>query len=246
MTLYFRSDTRDPKKIFENGFSPKDDQNILWYYHALRFEINKNQRLSIGYAQDALSTYCICMSSKFESTLLFPPSTNYTETYVYLISLPDAIKIQYDEQGQLILDPMRDQSVDIKDLILDLHSLQTEQAAFILDEQQKKTLTYGRLFEHDHNNLKVAWPLYGYEAVAYQVPPERILCAIKCKRENLKLDEHGLYANNNIFLNTLNNQHFIPYDENDKNTADDLLNDIKLKNVIDSPTVPYGLGGKTF
>lgn len=260
MPLYFRSDTRSPEEIFKKGFSPRVDKQEDWVYYALYFSTDLQKKLSYEHAQDANLCYCICMSTKMESTTIFPIDDSIADTYIYVMSLPEAIKVKYDEKGKAMLDLTPDSSPDIKNIIVDLHSLQTTQAGLIL-ENQRKANQYPTLFcdqRKENSNLFAGWALYAYEAVAHHVPTENIICAIKCTRENTKASEitytnsnikeslHPPYTDFKLGGNIILNNEFKPGDGRDQNDALNLVNELKDKDSLKSPNIYYGLGGKAF
>ncbi|KTD12991.1 hypothetical protein [Legionella jamestowniensis] len=68
---------------------------------------------------------------------------------------------------------------DSKNLVIDLHSFQAKQANNIYHFFASQEV------EHDNLTTYAAWPLYAYEAIAYQVPATAIVAAIKCSRKPL-------------------------------------------------------------
>ncbi|WP_058534843.1 hypothetical protein [Legionella saoudiensis] len=109
-SLYFRSETRSPDEIFNNGMSARNLEDILeynketWWYSAVKGKLFKN---NLGYnlsATDADTHQCVSLTTKFESSAVFPLNSTHNfptslkegETYVYFISLPKALKVDYE------------------------------------------------------------------------------------------------------------------------------------------------------
>lgn len=246
MPLYFRSDTRSPDKIFKKGFMPREETGEEWASNALYFDDDMNVRIAFQHAQDADRDFGICMSTKFESAVIFPTDKSIHETYVYVISLPEATKLKYSKEGKVTLDVECTFPVDIKNVVLDLHSLQATQARLILNDFKKSTSSPTFFKERRERTLEAAWPLYAYEAVAYQVPAQDIICAVKCSREELQVDRDLIHTEFKVKSDIISNPQFKSFAENNQRDAFDLLNELKAKNYIATPTLHYGLGGKTF
>jgi hypothetical protein len=154
------------------------------------------------------------------------------------------------------------------DMILDLHQLQSAQAGKIVNHAYKTGL-------FDQNtSAHAGWPLYAYEALAHNVPPENIIGAVKVHREE-KMDvvidksashpdktvtserkftvEGDVRMNNNFISNqTLSvgrggKERMIDVDySKEKATATAFLERAAKETSMETPNVYFGLGGKTF
>ncbi|MCL9683034.1 hypothetical protein [Legionella maioricensis] len=173
--LYYRSDTRPPEQIFKDGFSPRiDGYGDGWWKEAIKYRGYTND-CGINYQSiDGDASVCICMTTKLESAPIFPLNTE--TSYIYAIALPEPTKIEYlgKGKGEVRLSRTSDTPSDFENIILDFHSFQATQTGNIC-----------RFFDHGVDNLGAyaGWSLYAYEALAYKVPPQSIICAIKCVRE---------------------------------------------------------------
>ncbi|WP_131793531.1 hypothetical protein [Legionella brunensis] len=180
--IYFRSDTRSPDEIFKIGFTPRIDYADLWWLEAIKSRGYKNDCGIANEAIDADSKACICLTTKLESAPIFP--LNDEDTYIYAIILPDMTQIDYPTLKTTDYRPVllkNDKTpTDSKDLIIDLHSFQAKQASNIYSFFAEKEVEDTAITSY------AAWPLYAYEAIAYQVPPAAIVGAIKCERKPLK------------------------------------------------------------
>lgn len=94
MPIYFRADERPPEVVFKEGFTPrKEGTGENWWRYALGLHGEVSGKFGIdNRSSDAISEYTVCMSSKLESTPMFP-ITGGKEIYIYAIALPEATKI---------------------------------------------------------------------------------------------------------------------------------------------------------
>lgn len=173
--LYYRSDTRSPEQIFEQGFSPKlpEFQNE-WWKEAIKSK-GYIDDLGIDYrAVDSDPSVCVCMTTKLESAPIFPLGNE--DCYIYAMALPKFTQVEYIDEGNggINLSRTEETPLDPKNMVIDLHNLQSKQAGNIC-----------RFFGNHIKNLGIyaGWPLYAYEALAYRALPQSIICAIRCQRE---------------------------------------------------------------
>lgn len=274
MAIYYRSDTRNPDEIFKNGFSPSKDTGNDWIKNAIHLK-QTEQYLQSGEPVDASSEHCVCLTSKFESAALFPTDDRSKETYIYVISLPDASKVKFKDPAQtrLELDINRNNkissendldSLDFTNLVIDLHSLQASQGGYLL-AKQNLVLNPNSFFyqETDHSRrLLAGWPLYAYEAVAHHIPNQNIICALKCTREpnTPTLFERPLSFNTEIPepISCPSREFHCDDLKLNQNFNSQLINNEEYKEVITmveekikqhdlhTPNVYYGFGGITF
>ncbi len=177
--IYYRSDTRPPEQIFKEGFTPKlDEFQERWWREAIKSRGYINDNGLDNQAVDADPVVCVCMTTKLESAPIFPLNTE--DSYIYAIALPECTQIEYLglNTGAVTLSRTADTPTSALDVVIDLHSFQTIQTRNIC-----------RFFEHKVDNLGAVagWPLYAYEALAFKVPTQSIICAIKCTREKSRL-----------------------------------------------------------
>ncbi|WED42439.1 hypothetical protein [Legionella cardiaca] len=260
--IYFRSDSRSPEEIFKKGFTPRIDYGDLWWQEAIKARGYKNNRGIGNEAIDANAEACICLTTKLESAPIFP--LNDKDTYIYAIVLPDATQIDYlGDKPVLVKD--ENSPFYCKDLVLDLHNFQAKQARNIYSFFAEAEI------ETDTLSAYAAWPLYAYEAIAYQVPSAAIVGGIKCIRSPLKnecviscdyISEQGkksydraftfegeFIANSNFSIARhiwLESKEFITtlnFNWAKKDVAN-LFNEVKDKK-LETPNIYYGLGGKT-
>ncbi len=264
MPIYYRADSRSPAEIFKDGFSPREKPKLgekLWWAEAIRAPHYQDHLGGFSQTVDADSNIAITLSSNLESAALFPLNEE-EETYIYAIALPEASKIFYiDNRGDHIPSniPQYDNGtvkviVDVADkknyrnpenLVIDLHSLQTMQAANSARVHEDK----------DEKNLAavVGWPLYVYEALVLKVACESIVAAVKIKRSNMKEKEISTsfrtvsyYTTDFKGIESYDNPNF-----SDKNYSEEALDarqkfkEILKGEVLHSPDLYYGLGGKT-
>lgn len=283
--VYFRSDTRSPEEIFEHGFSAREDKGDSWLFEAIQAgHYNDTQGLE-GEPIDAVSNLCVCLTTKFESAAVFPiadEKDNKSDTsYVYAVVLPDAKQISYlgqksvqfekkDTKDNIIttsgegvmISLERDENTpkDIKEIVLDLHSLQATQAGNIIEAELNKNEKLD-----SEIGLWVGGLLYAYEAIALKVLPQNIVGAIKVTREPEKpveiiskdesknLPTRVYSVENQIFENkNFKNEQKIEcvggtksFDYSKLHTeALDTLKGAIVQHEIQSPDPYYGLGGK--
>ena len=244
MRLYYRSDTRPPETIFLEGFTPRNelvknlDSKQKWWMFGLQ-QTTPYGNIAVSdlhldpltkQTMDAASNYVICMTSEFEAAPIFPilpdASTGdpYSEIYVYVIALPDAIY------------PDNKECPDIE--VFDLHRLQIQQAKQILKNHPQE------------NPAFVTQGLCGYEAFAKKVKPQEIICAVKCKRSDLLPKTAGL----EVFTSTENyaqpfdrsfqmgheifyNSHYVEREEGLKEAASKKLRAVKQKGIQQTKSV---------
>lgn len=265
MPIYYRSDSRPPEHIFEKGFTPRLDMEEEWWHEAIKARGYNDKRGMRNVAVDADLLCAICLSTKLESTPMFPLSNE--DSYIYVISLPESTKVEYEktrrniyiiptlgdvngveiyknsyiftqnpiclyyidnnlefEELSISKDPTLNKLIEcnanintpindfldepflekfwyaitanaghsrqnvcliknentpsnIENVLVDLNSFQTTQAKNIIS-------FFNKLGIHSDNLAPyAAWPLYGYETIAYKVEPKNIICAIQVHRE---------------------------------------------------------------
>lgn len=264
--IYYRSDTRPPEQIFKEGFTPKLDAfQELWWREAIKSRGYASDNGIDNQAIDADPVVCVCMTTKLESAPIFPLNTE--DCYIYAIALPEPTQIDYLGQGNgaVTLSRTNDTPTSALDMVIDLHGFQTVQAGNIC-----------RFFDHRVNNLGAfaGWPLYAYEAIAFKVPSQSIICAIKCTRENSGLgisascdisDKSVLSADKKFTLvgDIIENKRFcsahlislgrtmtsrwelLDYGTLKEQALQDIQR-VKEQEEQYTPDIYYGLGGKTF
>ncbi|KTC80236.1 hypothetical protein [Legionella cherrii] len=252
--IYFRSDSRPPELIFKEGFVPRiKAYGKDWWKEAIKSRGYINDRGIDDKAVDADPAVCICMSTKIESAAIFPLDNE--ETYIYAIALPDFTQIEYvgSGDGEVHLSRTQDTPTDNKEIVVDLNELQTVQTRNIND------------FFKSSMTLSAGWPLHAYEAIAFQVLPSSIICAIKCTRKmaeeqlssasvDKKITLHGDIMQNLNFCDAqilkVGAAHHLRYTTIDyslqRTQAIQQLTELKKMNDIKTPNRHYGFGGKTF
>ncbi|CEG56565.1 hypothetical protein [Legionella fallonii] len=264
--IYYRSDTRPPEQIFKEGFTPKLNQfQELWWKEAIKSRGYINDYGLDNQAIDADPVVCICMTTKLESAPIFPLNTE--DSYIYAIALPEPTQVEYLGQGNgaVRLSKTANTPTDALDTVIDLHSFQTVQARNVCG-----------FFDHKVDNLGAyaGWPLYAYEAIAFKVPPQSIICAIKCTRENSGLninvscdiadkpkcseDKKFMLVGDIIENSSFSRAHILSMGEAMqsrwvglnygplKEQALQEINRVKEQKETYTPDIYYGLGGKTF
>lgn len=105
----------------------------------------------------------------------------YREFYIYALALPSEVKLQLNENGSVALEGNENYFENDKREIIDLHSLQTQQAKNIID-------THSKFFSKNIDKLclHAGNLLYAYEAIAYSIPRNNIICAIRCVAKTRK------------------------------------------------------------
>lgn len=258
--VYYRSDTRPPEVVFKKGFSPKiKDFDNDWWKEAIKSRGYVNDRGIDDKAVDADPAVCICMSTKLESAAIFP--LNNEDTYIYAIALPDFTQIKYvgPENGRVCLLRTKDTPTDSKEIVVDLNELQTVQTRNINEFFNTSTLSAG-------------WPLHAYEALAYEVLPRSVICAIKCTRNNVeeelnsssKLTSRACLDKKIMFVeNVMKNLNFCEAQLVRVGSADQThlrvmdygpqkiqaiqeMMALEQKREYLTPNIYYGFGGKTF
>ncbi len=258
MPLYYRSDTRPPKQIFEEGFIPRvyKEGNELWWVAAIRAEKFKDKIGVDGHASDANSDVCACMAAKLESTAIFPLNKE-DETYIYVMAMPEATKVLYVDDakeanyvspagvGLQLLNNDGKAPEDMKEMVIDLHSLQATQAGNLSKHHEEK--------KAEELGVVAGWPLHAYEAIAAKIPKESIVAAIKVKRFNRK---HKAIASSFSDYAPAESTEFraVEFFEN-KNQAEsyqeenleakkELQEMVESQKSLQSTNIYYGLGGK--
>lgn len=264
--LYYRADTRPPEQIFANGFFPRTPEYAdNWWKEAIKCR-GYSDDCGINYqAIDADPSVCVCITTKLESAPIFP--LNNEDCYIYALALPEPTKVEYLEKGdgRVKLSRTTQTPLDPKEIIIDLHDLQSIQAS-----------NSCRFFKHQLKNISAyaGWALYAYEALAYKIPPQSIICAVQCKRQKKEppiqidcpLGKHPKTSEDKKFVvtsNIIENNHFcqahhfftgksgaftlsvIDYRPL-KEQAVSVLNKLKERKENTTPNIYYGLGGKTF
>ncbi|CEK11707.1 hypothetical protein [Legionella hackeliae] len=265
--IYFRSDSRPPEEIFKTGFTPRVDYDDSWWLEAIKYRGYKNNCGINNQAIDANAEACICLTTKLESAPIFP--LNDEDTYLYAVILPDPTPIDYPstiDSQMPILVKTAETPTDTKNLVIDLHSFQAKQAKNIYHFFAKHDV------EHEKLTTYAGWPLYAYEAIAYQVPSSAIVGAVKCFRSALNntievtcdyIDESpkkSLDRKFSLDKNIILNPHFssaynIWVGSHPANIMSLDLCAVKKKAVqlfeeaanktLETPNLYYGLGGKT-
>lgn len=223
--LYFRSDDRQPEEVFREGFSVRCDYKTKWWAlginHSqsneagLKFTGESAEVNGLFSAVDANSDAAICLTTRFETAGLFPlpeadgkPTIDH-QTYIYAIALPDATKIGYKKTSSSCTYPFLEQAqytpCNDTEVVVDLHSLQATQVGNIANNHitqfgkwsRKKSLIAGGL-------------LFGYEAIAYRVLPENIICAIKCMHQPAEKITVKKIIKSYLFTNKFSTRKFNP------------------------------------
>jgi hypothetical protein len=252
--IYWRSDTRNPlenEKLFENGNTARQpifEEN--WWEKSIRF-------YDYG-STDAIPTNCISVSTNFFSSAIFPIISGNTqgetnESYIYAIALPKAYKINSNQQ----LDAADLTPKNRQNIVIDLHSYQTEHARLFLE---KNSLAYK---QNPLGALNAASCLYGYEAMVHHINKKNIICAVKITRSpqqlQLGLPSCSFQINGEVLVNNkfLESQYLFGLDKNNSTVALNInysnikkdalifLQDLKGK-LLKTPLPIHGLGGKTF
>jgi hypothetical protein len=187
--LYYRSDTRSPSIIFNKGFQPRSRFALNNAKHGLCWGLQREadliensikllpkMNLSLGdfTVDDASPNYAICLTRNFTSAAMFPipklADIILADTYIYFVVLPDAISLQlaYGPHYQAEAIPAYTENT-----VFDLHSLQIQQADYILAQKHG-----GSKFDP----RELGWPLYAYENFAAAISPRNILGAVQIKR----------------------------------------------------------------
>lgn len=187
----FRSDTRHPEEIFREGFSPRlRSSSPRWWEAAVRFpHFGKGHR-----AIDCHPAKAVCLSTRFESAVLFPTTENAPDTYVYFVALPHLSSSILLKNGRLEIDMRREAPTNPKRIAFDLHQYQMIQTNQLIDLLEKKAreLPYQKPLARDHAimdgyqraGIFAGWPLFGYELIARYIPPASIIGAVKiCRTE---------------------------------------------------------------
>ena len=73
--LFFRSDTREPDKIFETGFQTRLTPNVqIRTFPSGRIDVEPNS--------------CVCITRDFAAAAIFPVANPATSSWVYIMDLP--------------------------------------------------------------------------------------------------------------------------------------------------------------
>ncbi len=264
--IYYRSDTRPPEKVFKEGFTPKLDAfQECWWREAIKSRGYSSDNGLDNQAVDADPVVCVCMTTKLESAPIFPLNTE--DSYIYAIALPESTQIEYLGlgNGAVALSRTYDTPTSALDIVIDLHSFQTVQTRNIC-----------RFFDHKVNNLGAfaGWPLYAYEALAFKVPTQSIICAVQCIREHSGLgisasceigDKPTMSADKKFTLvgDVIENKNFsrahllsvgrstasrwegVDYGPLKEQALQEIKR-VKEQKENYTPDIYYGLGGKTF
>lgn len=262
--IYYRSDTRPPEQIFKEGFSPRLEVSDQWWMEAIKYRGYTSDCGINNQSIDADPMVCVCMTTKLESAPIFP--LNNENSYIYAMVLPEATHIDYTGKstGEVRLCRTPETPSDLHNVIIDLHHFQAAQTGNIC-----------RFFDHqvEHLSAYAGWPLYAYESLAYKVPPQAIVCAIKCVREDTDScevscsisDTPKLLENKKFILegDVIENIGFshghifsvgqkseLKWSEQDygplKKQVLAEISQLKKQGETKSPDLYYGLGGKTF
>ncbi len=269
MRLYFRSDTRPPAEIFEQGFKPQAlnadgfvvDESLSYEealsHWSMYSVINPLKHMNSGQATDAYSPGGVCLSTSFEATAMFP-STSSENCYIYVIALPEPKQIHledfskqtYEELRQIMIhngiefDEMSDERYGSKastGAVYDLHNLQLQQVMDLVE--QGKITNMQQL-------LKAAWTLYAYEAVTSEVRPENIIMGVKCTgRRRLRSGSDELAEEDfsvSFRLDEVVINHECNVDEDIRDEASLLVFSMKKQDQqeLRTPSIGWGLGGK--
>lgn len=264
--LYYRSDTRPPQQIFKEGFSPRiSGYEEDWWKEAIKSRGYTNDYGINNQSIDGDPSVCVCMTTKLESAPIFPLNTE--TSYIYALALPEATKIEYlgRGNGEVKLSRTADTPSNLENIILDFHSFQAKQTGNICG-----------FFDHQMENLGAyaGWPLYAYEALAYKVPPQSIICAIQCVRETsdnpleisceisdlTKFSEDKKFILEGDIIENLNfsNAHTLRIGQKNESRWEEIdysllkrqalkeIERVKEQGSTNTPNIYYGLGGKTF
>lgn len=251
---YARGDTRPPEVIFKEGFKPQDYQEDLhWPVNALQSGGNThnfgNERHG-SYTNTGIDANKVVAITAHPMVAPFFPDrlTVNSTSYVYLVILPTATQINYvDDKGTLKLEKENLTAIEIENLIIDTHSLQTVQTNNIRQKHQSDETVIG------------GFGLWAYEAMAHKIAPENIIGAIKFKLLSKHYDSY-LPVDFQYIENVVLNPNFLKVEAN--NINDTLaLEEIKkhyhleAKKIVEefnklsgqklsTPKPEYGLGGK--
>ncbi len=268
MPLYFRSDTRPPDIIFYEGFNPWENYGDDWWVEALKLSGYQNTRGINNKSIDANLEAAICLTTKFESAPIFPIAKAEDFTYVYILALPEAIKACYaSERGDIELVSADKMPKKTTDMVIDLHSLQVTQTANIV------TFFKPHAEKDEPLAAYAGWPLYAYEAIAHHVSPQNIIGAIRIHRhaidptQQLKItspaispaEKSSLDRTFNLDGDLVDNplfclaQHIpttsgiisLDYSTEVKDSYV-LVEELKAQDLLRTPNIYFGLGGKTF
>lgn len=146
-----------------------------WWKCAIKMEGASQRLKEWKSAGDTNREVGISITSKLESAGIFPiAAKDKDESYLYVLALPEATKIQavYDEdlsdiQYYLARNPLLPS--DLSRIVIDLHSLQTQEAGMIVSQNPLQ----------EYVGINAGWCLCAYESVAQYIPPENIVGAIK-------------------------------------------------------------------
>lgn len=273
MAYFYRGDTRHPTEIFEKGFIPLDDmaiyfekkENTHFAATVMRKLLTKidpepgqtTPRRQINYIPDTcsqssidltLKPYAVCCSRHLAAAAMFPLESPEQSSYIYVIDPVDVYEIEMKIYEDSELPKMADNK------IFDIHTLQTQQAAYIMDKLDKNNRKY--------ESKDIAWPLHAYEAFASKITTARIVAAIHIERK--KIDgETRLSADGKNKINFQvkfrvksfeMNPKYIPQKFEESHRKNKLTKEIYemlfhsgLKGYCyTTPSFSYGLGGKTF
>lgn len=171
MQLYYRADTRNPKTIFETGFTPRDSfvqAGHHWWKFGIRQVHNEYSYSPKTNATDAEMRNVVCLSKKFESAPIFPVCDQYhtdyeSEVYIYVMALPDA---------ELPADFNTPQDIHV----FDMQAYQSREVQDIINNPRLSI-----------NPAMSGYVLSGHEAFTRKVDVEHIICAVKCKRSDFAI-----------------------------------------------------------
>jgi len=268
MPLYFRSDTRPPDVIFSEGFNPWEDHGDNWWVEALNLDGYQNTLGMNNKSIDANLEAAICLTTKFESAPIFPLAKAKDFTYVYILALPEAIKAYYvSKRGDIKLVSAGKMPRQATNMVIDLHSLQVTQTANIV------TFFKPHAEKDEPLAAYAGWPLYAYEAIAHHVSPLNIIGAIRIHRhaidpaQELKItspaistkEKSSLDRTFNLDGDLVDNPRFclaqhisttsgiltLDYSTEINNTIS-LIEELKAQDLLRTPNIYFGLGGKTF
>lgn len=176
----------------------------------------------------------------------------------------------HKQKNNAVLIANEDSPTDNMQMVIDLHQMQSAQAGHIVNKENK-----AGLFSH-HTSLHAAWPLLAYEAIAHDVPPQNIVCAVKVHREEIKIGEaieksashpnaetipmsreftvegnvrmnENFKAQQELTVGRNGNPRVIQVDyTNDAVAVSARLENAVKSGKLETPDIHYGLGGKTY
>lgn len=193
---YYRSDSRAPSIIFEDGFivREKSDHVEGWLSNAIH-------RYKPGRVVDADPDWCISISKKFNSAAYFPcidpdDDEDLTHSFIYELDLPEPSIIRYDSGQYQFLDG----NDNWRNKVVDFHEFQREDG--------KNILRSSEILKSSEQIKKVNWALFGEEAFCYHIPQHQIIGCVEVTNRRLEILENGQACVRYDARNPLNNHNY--------------------------------------